>query len=84
MKRLLAAAMLAAFVWPATAAPRYDLKLEAQVKQIVAARIGDIRGTLPYDKIMVFPAVDQASEGPSFQTPQSLPRTGKSHFQVIE
>jgi hypothetical protein len=54
------------------------------VKQIVAAKIGDIRGTLPYDRIMVFPAVDQGTEGSSFQTLQSLPRTGEPHFQVIE
>jgi hypothetical protein len=84
MRCLLVAAMLAALVWPAGAGQRYDHKLEEQVKQIVAAKIGDIRGTLPYDKIIVFPAVDPVSEGPSFQSLQSLPRTGEPHFQVIE
>jgi hypothetical protein len=84
MKCLLVAAMLAALVWPAGAAQRYDRKLEEQVKQIVAAKIGDIRGTLPYDRIMVFPAVDQGTEESSFQTLQSLPRTGEPHFQIIE
>jgi hypothetical protein len=84
MRCLLAAAMLAAPIWPAGAAQRYDHKLEEQVKQIIAAKIGDIRGTLPYNKIMVFPAVDQGTEGPSFQTLQSLPWTGEPHFQVID
>jgi hypothetical protein len=85
MRCFLAAAMLVALVWPAGAAQqRYDHKLEEQVKQIIAAKIGDIRGTLPYDRIMVFPAVDQGTEGRSFQTLQSLPRTGEPHFQVIE
>jgi hypothetical protein len=84
MRCVLAAAMLAALVSPAGAVQRYDQKLEAQVKQIVAAKIGDIRGTLPYDKIMVFPAVDRVSDGPSFQTLQSLPQTGEPHFRVIE
>ena len=84
MRCLLAAAMLGTLVWPAAAGVRYDHKLEEQVKQIIAAKIGDIRGTLPYDKIMVFPAVDQGTEGRSFQTLQSLPRTGEPHFQVIE
>jgi hypothetical protein len=76
--------MLAALVSPAGAVQRYDQKLEAQVKQIVAAKIGDIRGTLAYDKIMVFPVVDRVSEGPSFQTLQSLPQTDKPYFQVLE
>ena len=84
MRCLLAAAMLGALVWPAAAGVRYDHKLEEQVKQIVAAKIGDIRGTLAYDKIMVFPALDRVSEGPSFQTLQSLPKAGEPHFQVIE
>jgi hypothetical protein len=84
MRCLLAAAMLAALVWPAGAVQRYDRKLEEQVKQIIAAKIGDIRGTLPYDKIIVFPVVDQGTEGLSFQTLQSLPRTGQPHFQVID
>jgi hypothetical protein len=84
MRCLLAAAILGALVSPAAAGVRYDHKLEEQVKQIVAAKIGDIRGTLAYDQIMVFPAVDRASEGPSFQTLQSLPRSGEPYFQVIE
>jgi hypothetical protein len=84
MKCLLAAAMLAALGSPAGAAQRYDHKLEAQVKQIVAANIGDIRGTLPYDRIMVFPAVDQLAESPSIRALPSMPVSSKPHFQVID
>lgn len=84
MRCLLAVAILGTLVSPAGAVQRYDQKLEAQVKQIIAAKIGDIRGTLAYDKILVFPEVDRVSEAPSFQTLQSLPRSGEPHFQVIE
>ena len=84
MRYLLAAAMLAVFVSPSIAVERYDHRLEDQVKRIVAASIGDIRGTLPYDKVMVFPAADEVSESPSFRTLQSIPVSVKPHFQVIE
>lgn len=84
MKCLLAAAMLGALVSPAAAADNYDHRLEAQVKRIVAARIGDIRGTLSYDKVMVFPSADQVSESPSIRTLQSIPASATPHFQVIE
>jgi hypothetical protein len=84
MKRFLAAAMLSALVSPAVAGDNYDHRLEGQIKRIVAAKIGDIRGTLPYDRIMVFPAVEQVSESPSFRTLQSIPVSARPHFQVIE
>jgi hypothetical protein len=84
MKCLLAAAMLAALVSSAGAVQRYDHKLEAQVKQIIAAKIGDIRGTLPYDRIMVFPAVDQLAESPSIRSLPAKPVSSKPHFQVID
>jgi hypothetical protein len=85
MKGLLAATILAALVSPAAADNyNYDHRLEAQVKRIVAARIGGIRGTLPYDKVMVFPSADQVSESPSIRTLQSIPVSATPHFQVIE
>jgi hypothetical protein len=84
MRALLAAAIVAALVAPAAAGDNYDHRLEAQVKKIVAARIGDIRGTLPYDRTIVFPAPEQVSESPSFRTVQSLPVSVEPHFQVIE
>jgi len=84
MKYLLAAAMLAALVSSAGAAQRYDHKLEAQVKQIIAAKIGDIRGTLPYDKIVVFPAADQLAESPSIRALPSMPVDSTPHFQVFD
>ena len=84
MKVILAAAMLAAFVSPAVAGDSYDHQLEAQVRRIVAAKIGDIRGTLSYNKIIVFPKGEQVFESPSFRTVQSVPVSAKPHFQVIE
>ncbi|MGN6470873.1 MAG: hypothetical protein ACTHLC_14970 [Rhizobiaceae bacterium] len=84
MKLVLAAAMLAALVSPAVAGDHYDRQLEAQVKRIVAAKIGEIRGTLPYDKVLVFPAAEQVSESPSIRTLQSLPVSAEPYFQVIE
>jgi hypothetical protein len=84
MRHLLAAAALAASVSPVVAGVNYDHRLEEQVKRIVAARIGDIRGPLPFDKVMVFPATGQVSESPSFQTVPPMPVGGKPHFQVID
>jgi hypothetical protein len=84
MKIILAAAMLAAFVSPAVAGHGYDHQLEAQVKRIVAAKIGDIRGTLSYDKVIVFPTAEQVFESPSIRTLQSMPVSSKPHFQVID
>jgi hypothetical protein len=84
MKFVLTAAMLAALVSPAVAGDNYDRQLEAHVKRIVAAKIGEIRGTLPYDKVLVFPAAEQVSESPSIRTLQSLPVSAESYFQVIE
>jgi hypothetical protein len=84
MKVILAAAMLAGLVSPAIAGGDYDHRLEDQVKRIVATKIGDIRGTLAYDKVIVFPAADQVSESPSFRTVQSIPVSSRPHFQVIE
>jgi hypothetical protein len=84
MKVILAAATLAALVSPAIAGGAYDHWLEDQVKRIVAAKIGDIRGALPYDKVIVFPPADQVSESPSFRTVQSIPVRARPHFQVIE
>jgi hypothetical protein len=84
MRHLLAAATLAASISPAIAGVNYDHRLEEQVKRIVAASIGDIRGTLPFDKVMVFPATGQVSESPSFQTVPPMPVGGKPHFQVID
>jgi hypothetical protein len=83
MKYLVAVAMSAAILAPARSADRYDRKLEEQVLRIVAENIGDIRGTLSYDKVMVFTAVDRTGS-PSFQALRTLQATGEPHFQVIE
>ena len=84
MRCLLAAVMLAAFVWPAGAAKRYDRKLEEQVKRIVAAKIGDIRGTLSYDRIIYFPAVEPDPDSASIRIHPSMPISGGKHFQASE
>ncbi|MEP9397076.1 hypothetical protein [Mesorhizobium sp. KR2-14] len=48
MKILLAgAALLAALMTPAAAETRYDVMLERAVMEIVAGRMGDLRGSLP-------------------------------------
>jgi len=84
MKVLVAVATLGALVCPSVAGQDYDHRLEAQMQHLVASKIGDIRGTLPYDRIIVFPAPEQVSETPSFRTIQSIPVSAKPHFQTIE
>ena len=49
MKALVCAALAIALMGPATAQSRYDRKLEEAVIAIVAARIGDIRGSFAFD-----------------------------------
>ncbi len=84
MRLFLMTAALAAFVSPTYAADGYDHRLEQQVKQIVAAKIGKIRGGLSYDKVLVFPMTEDQPQSRSFQTLRAVPVTGKPHFQVIE
>ena len=49
MKALVCAALAIALMGPATAQSRYDRKLEEAVIAIVAAKIGDIRGSFAFD-----------------------------------
>jgi hypothetical protein len=49
MRTILAGAMLfAALAVPAAAETRYDVKLEKAVMDIVAGKMGDLRGTISY------------------------------------
>jgi hypothetical protein len=51
MRTFLAGAMLlAALAVPAAAETRYDVKLEQAVMDIVAGKMGDIRGTISYQR----------------------------------
>ncbi len=49
MKALVCAALAIALAGPSTAQSRYDRKLEEAVMAIVAAKIGDIRGSFAFD-----------------------------------
>jgi hypothetical protein len=49
MRALLCAILAIALVGPVTAQSRYDRKLEEAAMAIIAAKIGDIRGSFAFD-----------------------------------
>jgi hypothetical protein len=64
MKTLLSGAViLAAFAAPAAAETRYDVKLEKAVMEIVARKIGDIRGGFSVGKSTEFVQPSDATQG---------------------
>jgi hypothetical protein len=65
MKKLLAGCALAMLATAASAESRYDRKLEQAVMDIVAGKMGDIRGGLAFnaEKIWIHDKVATASTG---------------------
>jgi hypothetical protein len=64
MKSLLTGvALLAAFGGPVAAETRYDVKLEKAVMEIVARKIGDIRGGFSFERAPVFVMPQSAAAG---------------------
>ena len=68
MKMLLgSAACLAVLIAPANAQMRYDVKLEQAVMEIVASKIGDIRGGFSYERKPEFLVLNESySKSPAF------------------
>ena len=68
MKKLLAGCALAMLATTASAESRYDRKLEQAVMDIVAGKMGEIRGGFAFnaEKIWVHDKVATASTGLSF------------------
>ncbi len=68
MKMLLgSAACLAVLSAPATAQMRYDMKLEQAVMEIVASKMGDIRGGFSYERKPEFVVLNESySRAPTF------------------
>ncbi|MGB3387411.1 MAG: hypothetical protein WBA88_05450 [Pseudaminobacter sp.] len=63
MRMLLAGAVLLAVATAASAAEmRYDVKLEKAVMEIVAAKIGDIRGSFSYGTNPVFVTIQARND----------------------
>ena len=58
MKSLLAGVMLALTIMPAAAETQHDRKLEQAVMDIVAAKMGDLRGALPWTMAMAIVSND--------------------------
>lgn len=69
---LMAAALVVAFTGNAVSEVRYDRKLEAAVLNIVASRIGDLRGSLAFDVRLVHPEVVDAMTTSSVGSPSMV------------
>ena len=70
-------ALLAATVAPAAAEMRYDRNLEKAVTDIVAAKMGTIRGGFSYKQVsqfVVLPEAAPAAPPPATQAPVEPPR----------
>jgi hypothetical protein len=83
MRIVLAGTVLfAALTMPAAAETRYDIKLERAVMDIVASRMGEIRGTISYGRkpeTVFLPEALARSRAPTEGLQAGLdPRSGKS------
>jgi len=70
-------ALLAAMAVPAAAETRYDRNLEKAVLDIVAGKMGNIRGTFSYKQVpqfVVLPEAAPAAPAPAAQAPVEPPR----------
>jgi hypothetical protein len=65
IRLLCGAAILAVLAASAAAGPRHDVRLELAAMQIVAQRIGDIRGGFSHEETPVFIQTASASAGPT-------------------
>ncbi|MDX8524432.1 hypothetical protein RFM68_07930 [Mesorhizobium sp. MSK_1335] len=73
MKTLLCGmALLAAMAAPATAETRYDRNLEKAVLDIVAGKMGNIRGAFSYKQVPQFVVLPEAA--PAAPAPVEAPR----------
>ncbi|MGX5801222.1 hypothetical protein ACWGS9_08245 [Bradyrhizobium sp. Arg314] len=73
MKALLCCiALLAAMATPAAAETRYDLNLEKAVQDIVAGKMGNIRGAFSYKQVPQFVVLPEAT--PTAPVPVETPR----------
>lgn len=61
-KVLISAALSAAFAMPAFAGTQYDKKLERAAIEIVAAKMGELRGGFSFDAKPVFVIVEPAQQ----------------------
>ena len=74
-KVLICAALSAAFAMPAFAGTQYDRKLERAAIEIVAAKMGELRGGFSFDAKPAFVTVEPAEQRDDTVTGSIVPTT---------